>query len=194
MTDSPDFVRLLQRLDELLQRHRPDYYATLNPPATAAELAAFEAQFQLALPPELREWFGWHNGQQGFDSFFQNNCLQSLDGAAESMRINRELLADGDFVVNWWRPGWVPFLENGGGDHVCVDLEGTFTGQTGQIMEHWHDYEARTVLFPDLLSWLAAVVRGYEAASADAALLTDEIIEELEAERPDGFPREFEAG
>lgn len=191
---APDFAHLLQRLDELLRRHRPDYYATLNPPATAAELAAFEQEFDLTLPSELRQWFAWHDGQQGFDSFFQNNCLQSLDGAAESMRINRELLADGDFVPNWWRPGWVPFLENGGGDHVCVDLEGTFTGQAGQIMEHWHDGEARTVLFPDLGSWLAAVVRGYEEAGAATALLTDEIIGELEPGHPAGFPLEFEAG
>lgn len=193
MSPTPDFARLLQRLDELLRLHRPDYYATLSPPATEAELAAFEQEFDLTLPPELRQWFAWHNGQQGFDSFFQNNCLQSLDGAAESMRINRELLADGDFVENWWRPDWVPFLENGGGDHVCVDLEGTFTGQAGQLMEHWHDGEARSVLFPDLPSWLAAVVRAYEEAAA-TPLLTDEIMEELEPTYPAGFPLAFEAG
>ena len=194
MSTNPDFARLLRRLDELLQRHRPAYYATLNPPATEAGLAAFEAQFQLPLPPELRQWFGWRNGQQGFASLCQNDCLHSLDSAADSMRINCELLADGDFVPNWWRPGWVPFLENGGGDHVCVDLEGTFTGQAGQIMEHWHDWEARTVLFPDLTSWLAAVVRGYEEAGARTALLTDETVDALELERPEGFPLEFEAG
>ncbi|WP_139921774.1 SMI1/KNR4 family protein [Hymenobacter sp. DG01] len=188
------FSSLLNRLDTLLQQHRPEYYATLGPPATGAELAAFEAEFNLVLPTELRQWFGWHNGQEGYDSFFQNNCLQSLDSAAESMRINNELLADGDFVANWWHPAWVPFLENGGGDHVCVDLHGTFTGQVGQIIEHWHNWEARTVLFPDLTAWLAAVVQAYEQAGAESMLLTDEQLEELEPEHPKGFPQEFEAG
>ncbi|OON69466.1 SMI1/KNR4 family protein [Hymenobacter sp. CRA2] len=193
MAASPDFVRLLRRLDELLQQHRPDYYATLNPPASEAELAAFEAEFELTLTPELRQWFGWHDGQQDYNSFFQNNCLQSLESVTESMRVNNELLADGDFTHNWWRTSWVPFLENGGGDHVCVDLEGTFTGRAGQIMEHWHDWEARTVLFPDLTSWLAAVVRSYEAASADTALLSDEIVVELAPVHPEGYPQEFAA-
>jgi cell wall assembly regulator SMI1 len=194
ITESADFARLLTRLDALLRRLRPSYHASLNPPATAAELAAFEARVGLRLPPELRQWFGWHNGQPGFDSFFQYNCLQSLDSAAESMRINRELLADGDFVANWWSPGWVPFLENGGGDHVCVDLDGTFTGRPGQLMEHWHDWEARRVLYPDLTSWLAAVVACYEQAGAEAGWLTEEQVVNLEPAHPSGFPLDFEAG
>ncbi|UOQ51709.1 SMI1/KNR4 family protein [Hymenobacter cellulosivorans] len=188
------FPALLARLDALLQQRRPAYYATLNPPATAAELAAFEAEFELTLPAELRWWFGWHNGQQGFESFVQNNCLQSLGSAAETMRVNLELLEAGDFVPNWWQPGWVPFLENGGGDHVCVDLAGTFTGHAGQIMEHWHDWEARSVLFPDLTTWLQAVVQVYETAGEGGQELTDEHMEEIELEHPANFPKDFEAG
>ena len=57
------FEQLLARLDALLQQHRPDYYAQLSPPATAAELTAFEAEFALPLPLELRHWYGWRNGQ-----------------------------------------------------------------------------------------------------------------------------------
>ncbi|MCZ0436586.1 hypothetical protein OZH61_23490, partial [Escherichia coli] len=72
------FSQLLARLDALLQQHRPAYYATLCPPATPTELDALEAEFHLTLPLELRQWFGWRNGQEGFDSFFQNNCLQSV--------------------------------------------------------------------------------------------------------------------
>ncbi|PJJ60473.1 cell wall assembly regulator SMI1 [Hymenobacter chitinivorans DSM 11115] len=188
------FPTLLTRLDALLQQRRPAYYATLNPPATAAELAAFEAEFGLMLPAELRLWFGWHDGQRGFESFVQNNCLQSLSSAADTMRVNRELLEDGDFVANWWQPGWVPFLENGGGDHVCVDLSGTFTGHAGQVLEHWHDWEARPVLFPDLTAWLTAVVQAYEMAGEGGEELPDESVEEMELEHPAGFPQEFEAG
>ncbi|TGE28560.1 SMI1/KNR4 family protein [Hymenobacter metallicola] len=188
------FSALLTRLDTLLQQRRPDYYATLKPAAPAAELAAFEAEFGLTLPAELRLWFGWRNGQQGFESFVQNNCLQSLDSAAETMRVNRELLEAGDFVPNWWQPGWVPFLENGGGDHVCLDSAGTFTGRAGQVLKHWHDWEARPVLFPDLTAWLAAVVQAYEQTENGTELLRDEQIEDVELAHPPGFPLEFEAG
>ncbi|MCR5890039.1 SMI1/KNR4 family protein [Hymenobacter sp. J193] len=194
------FQQLLSRLDTLLQQHRPEYYATLAPPATATELDALEAAFQLKLPTELRQWYGWHNGHLESKSIFQNhefiqgNSLAPLSSVAESMRVNCELLAAGEyFMPNWWQTNWVPFLENGGGDHICLDLEGTFTGQPGQVLEQWHDMEQRTVLFPDLTAWLRAVVQAYEQAGAQGQL-TDEQTEDLELEYPSGFPLAFEAG
>ena len=192
------FPQLLSRLDALLQQHRPEYYAELNPPATAAEIAAFEAEVGLTLPAELRAWFSWHNGQSDecFTGLVANYEFPSLSSVAESMRINRELLAAGDFVANWWRPDWLPFLANGSGDHVCFDLEGTFTGQPGQLLEHWHDWEPRDVIFPNLTAWLAAVVQAYEAALAETTEteLTDEQVLDLELDSPAGFPVKFRAG
>ncbi|UOQ75032.1 SMI1/KNR4 family protein [Hymenobacter cellulosilyticus] len=147
------------------------------------------------MPEELRLWLGWHNGQQGFESFVENNCLQSLGSAAETMRINRQLLEAGEFeLANWWQPGWVPILENGGGDHVCVDLQGSFTGRAGQLLEHWHDWEPRNVLFPNLTSWLQAVVQTYEEAGENGTELTDEDLVATELKYPAGFPQEFAAG
>lgn len=188
-----EFPALLQRLDALLQRHRPAYYATLEPPAAADEIAAFEAEFRLTLPAELRLWWGWRNGQRGFDSLIEYRSPQSVSGAAATMRVNCELLADGDFAPNWWRPAWVPLLENGGGDHLCLDLEGTFTSRPGQLLEHWHDGPERAVLFPDLTAWLAAVVAAYEKAYGDGRPLSDEEFADIELEYPAGFPQEFEA-
>ncbi|WP_046242442.1 SMI1/KNR4 family protein [Hymenobacter terrenus] len=188
-----NFADLLDRLDTLLQQLRPDYYATLNPPAPVAEIVALEAEFGLVLPPELQLWFGWRNGQQGFDNFFQNNGLQSVSSAAATMRVNCKMLAAEEFVPNWWGPAWVPFLENGGGDHICLDLEGSFTGRPGQVLQHWHDWEPRSVLFPDLTSWLTAVVHTYEQAGTAAPLSEDDVVN-FKPEYPAGFPQEFEAG
>ena len=123
-----------------------------------------------------------------------NYYVPALADMAETMRINRELLADGDFVPNWWRPGWLPFLTNGGGDEICLDPEGTFTGRPGQLIEHWHDWEARTVLFPTVTAWLAAVVTAYETAAGATAELTNDEVLNLEPEVPPGFPLEFAAG
>ncbi|MGI4870255.1 MAG: SMI1/KNR4 family protein [Janthinobacterium lividum] len=184
-----DFPHLLARLTALLQQRRPAYYATLLPPATVAELAAFEAEFNLTLPPELRAWWGWHNGQQGFESLYGSHGLQSVSSAAETMRVNFDLLDE--YVPNWWRMAWVPVLENGGGDHICLDTEGTFTGQPGQLVEHWHDWESRTVLYPNLTAWLAAVVSAYEETDGP---LTEEQVADLELDDSAGFPQEFEAG
>ena len=190
------FALLLVRLDALLQQHRPAYYAQLQPPVPPAEVAAFEAEFQFTLPTELRTWLGWRNGQAAscFDSLVGYYSLPSLADMADTMRINCELLADGDFVANWWRPGWLPFATNGSGDHLCLDLEGTFTGHSGQIIEHWHDYEARSVLYPDFTAWLAATVHTYEQAYADGQRPTEEELADIEPEVPAGFPQEFTAG
>ncbi|GAB3637994.1 hypothetical protein GCM10027422_35840 [Hymenobacter arcticus] len=190
------FDALLARLDALLRQHRPTYHAALNPPVSAAALAAFETEFEVPLPPELRQWLGWHDGQPArlFDSLVGLYCFPSLADMADTMRINRELLADGDFVPNWWRPTWLPFLTNGSGDHLCLDPEGTFTSQPGQLIEHWHDGEARTVLFPTLTAWLAAVVAAYEATTKGTDELTNDEVLDLEPASPASFPLAFAAG
>jgi cell wall assembly regulator SMI1 len=190
------FEQLLARFDALLQQHRPDYYAQLGPPTTDAEMAAVKAAFALVLPPELRHWYGWRNGQAPFcfDSLVGPYEFPSLADVADSMRINCELLADGDFVANWWRPSWFPFLTNGSGDHLCLDLEGTFTGQPGQLIEHWNDDATRTVVFPTLSAWLAAAVAAYETAGATTPEITADEAVELELALPAGFPLEFAAG
>lgn len=184
-----EFTQLLARLNTLLHQRRPAYHATLGPPATEAELAALETEFNLTLPPELRTWWSWHNGQSGFESLHDYRSLQSVSSAAETMRVNLDLVDD--FVSNWWRPAWVPLLETASGDHLCLDLEGTFTGKPGQLLEHWHDGEPRTVLFPNLPAWLAAVVVAYEQG---AGPLTYEQANDLELAAPQGFPQEFAAG
>ena len=51
----------------------------------------------------------------------------------------KELLDGGDFkdtfygsddgIKNdWWNPKWIPFAHNGGGDHLCLDLDPASSG------------------------------------------------------------------
>ncbi len=68
----------------------------------------------------------------------------------------KELLDGGDFkdissepekgVKNdWWNPKWIPFTHNGGGDHLCLDLDPAVSGSAGQVITMWHDMEMREV-------------------------------------------------
>lgn len=72
--------------------------------------------------------------------------LLPLDGVASEREIWVELLDGGDFEGNgaapdgpvnkdWWNRRWVPVTSNGGGDHLCVDLDPAPGGTVGQMID-----------------------------------------------------------
>ena len=69
----------------------------------------------------------------------------------------------------WWRRGWIPFLANGGGDHLCVDLTAEDGGKPGQLIAFWHDDETRDVEFPSLAAWLRDLVESMENGTLELA-------------------------
>lgn len=59
----------------------------------------------------------------------------------EALDISQKLSAmiGTDFEIeNWWNEHWIPVFHNGGGDYICYDTKGIFTGNKGQIIEFWH--------------------------------------------------------
>jgi cell wall assembly regulator SMI1 len=55
----------------------------------------------------------------------------------------------------WWSSGWLPVMENGGGDYVCVDLNPTKAGIPGQLVTFYHDETFR----PLVASGIEALLR-----------------------------------
>jgi cell wall assembly regulator SMI1 len=138
-------TELIARADAALRAHRPDYYARLQPAATEQEIAAAEAYYGFQLPEPLRALYRWKNGQE-------RTCYQSLNGednlsfmslqeGVEAHRILNDLDLAGEFAPGWWDPAWVPFLANGGGDHVCMEV--TPEGRDAGLIWFFHDDEAR---------------------------------------------------
>jgi len=68
----------------------------------------------------------------------------------------------------WWRRGWVPFLANGGGDHLCLDLDAGGGMSPGRLVAFWHDWEKRTVEYESLDVWLDRLVSSMEAGELEA--------------------------
>jgi cell wall assembly regulator SMI1 len=152
---------LIARLDALLQQHRPTYYQKLLPGLTSDDLQAFEQYLGFSVPPTFKQLYGWKNGQRTatFESFQLNQTLMNIEQVKKGYRILTDLLDAGEFKEeHWWSPSWLPFLSSGSGDHFCLDLEGTFTGSVGQIIEFWHGDPARNIVAPSLESWLADYV------------------------------------
>ena len=67
----------------------------------------------------------------------------------------------------YWRRGWVPFLHNGGGSYLCLDLAAEDGGHRGQLVGFWKADENRPVEFPSVEAWLADLVASMEAGELE---------------------------
>ena len=73
------------------------------------------------------------------------------------------MLANGHFEEeNGWHEAWVPFLEDGGGNSLCVDLKGV-DGPAGQIIEFWHEESDRPFRYGSIDEWLEHFLGKLEA-------------------------------
>jgi len=175
---------LLENLSEQLKNSRPDFYKQLLAPLAPEEIQKLEQTFDTQLPQNLKALYSWKNGQQGFEAFVNNSMLLSLE---EALRISKMLTAmiGKDFDrENWWNKAWIPLFHNGGGDYICYDTEGVFTGQKGQILKHYHDYEARNILAPNLEAFLESLNTFYKKTP------TEELDEYFEVSL-EGYPKRF---
>lgn len=156
---------LIERADRWLKAHRPDYYARLQPGTTAESLANFESHFSLQLPEAFRKFYRWRNGQERncFESLQSNLMLSSLEDIAQTKEMLDNMIGTDFEKPMWWRRGWVPFLSNGGGDHLCIDVAAEGGGTPGQVLMFWHDAADRSISFPHIDAWLSELVGSMEA-------------------------------
>lgn len=154
----------LNILDQQLAALRPDFYKNLLPPIQDSEIRELEQKYKLVLPDDLKALYSWKNGQSSasYESFVNNSMFLPL---AEALEIAAELtsMIGLDFEIeNWWNENWIPLFHNGGGDYICYDLKGTFTGDAGQLLEFWHADADRIVIAASLEEFLKSINRYYE--------------------------------
>jgi cell wall assembly regulator SMI1 len=151
----PSMAELVSRLDAWLSRHRPEYYARLLPGLTDAEWADFEAALSLKLPDGFRVLYQWRNGQPEdyFKSFRGNQTWMSVAEIRDTKQVLDEMIGY-DFEPGWWDANWVPFLHNGGGSYLCVEVADKDGGRPGQLVESWKADPDRPVVSPSVEHWL----------------------------------------
>jgi cell wall assembly regulator SMI1 len=160
---------LIDRMDRWLAAHRPAYYAQLQPGATDAELSAFEARFSLRLPDDFRQFYRWRNGQDAacYESLQFNRMFSSLQDVAETKALFDGMIGSDFDDPQHWRRGWVPFLHNGGGNHLCLDINAGDGGQPDQLVAFWKADADRPIEFPSLHALLGGLVASMEDGSLD---------------------------
>jgi len=118
------------------------------------------------MPDAFKELYAWRDGQNPgfFDALQLNRMFMNIEDVLDRHRMMNDLLEGGEFDQGmWWSPQWVPFLHNGSGDHLCIDMGGAFAGTEGQIINFWHDWESRNIVYPSLEKWLETFVPSLEA-------------------------------
>ncbi|WP_281849244.1 SMI1/KNR4 family protein [Dyella sp. GSA-30] len=160
---------LISRLDQCLVTLRPDYHAGLRPGVSEADLAAFESQFSLKLPMMFRQLYQWRDGQdlQSFEALQFNRMWMTLADIAEVKDMMDGMIGYDFEDPRYWRRGWVPFLGNGGGSYLCLDLAAEDGGQPGQILEFWKADEDRPIVWADMQAWLGDLVRSMEGGTLE---------------------------
>jgi hypothetical protein len=115
--------RLLDRLDQLWREQGASIAHYAAPGLTDAEIDALAASAGIVVPPELRLWWGWHNGvlEHGVEEFEASTIvtyldLLSLETALEIRAANLALptYPDDPVLGDWyWRESWLPVIGSG---------------------------------------------------------------------------------
>lgn len=151
---------LIESLSQWLAANRCEYFGRLQPGVNDATLDAFEIRFGLRLPLQFRELYHWRNGQEPTcnASFQRNRMFCSLDEVAETKSMLDGMIGFDFEDPRWWRRAWIPFLANGGGDYLCLDLSAEDGGTPGQLIAFWHNRDTRPVEYSSIDDWLFKLV------------------------------------
>ncbi len=157
---------VVDRLDAWLAEHRPEYYSELNEGLGLEQLEQVATSVAQPLPVVLQQLWAWRDGQSDdcCGALFYNREFLASEASLALRDMLNDMLDAGEFEKpGWWNKAWLPLLHNGANGLVCLDFSGAFGGKPGQIIEFWHAEENRTIVAPNIKSWLDAIVASLEA-------------------------------
>lgn len=168
---STDLPTTLARLEAWLAEHAPGIHATLRPGATEAELAVMERVLGRKLPSALRTLYATHAdwGHALGLTFLPPVMMQMEWDAWRELQAEFQETAGhssrpvGAVRAQYINPGWLPFLTDGGGNSVGVDLDPRPAGTVGQVITFGRDERVKTVLADSLGAFLTEYVVRLEA-------------------------------
>ena len=169
-----DIAPVLARLDAWYAAHLPQGRYRFNPPATDAQMDAFERLIGLKLPQAYRQLYRWHDGENDDRwGHIYGLPLLPLRDAASQWKAWIDVLADfgGDryeIAGGAWpagavdpayiNPRWIPLTHDGSGNHIGLDFDPGSRGRVGQVLLFGRDEDVKAVLAESLgnfLEWIA---------------------------------------
>lgn len=168
-------IEAWKRFENWLTSHYKEAHEDLNPPASDEQIRALEEALSVTLPADFAQFLKAHNGQAGDAGWIIDGSeLLSVERIIDEWQVWHDLLINGHFddydeernngVKNdWWNAKWIPFTYDGGGNHLCLDLDPAKDGHHGQIITMWHDDSEREVQATSFHAWFTQYVDDIEA-------------------------------
>ena len=172
-----DIAPALARLDRWYAAHLPPDRYRFNPPATDADLEAFERVIGLKLPRAYRQLYRWHDGENDdrWGHVYGLPLLPLREAAAQWKaweRVLKEFAGDrykipggawpqGAVDPAYINPRWIPLTHDGSGNHIGLDLDPWPKGRVGQVILFGRDEDVKLVLAESLgkfLEWIAGLL------------------------------------
>jgi len=149
----------------------------LQPGASAAQIAERETKIDCALTDDLRHLLSLNNGQThgefclpGWELFPATRIVDEWSVWSELYHsqfkpegYTSDGAGEGIQKDEWFRLKWIPFCGDGGGNHLCLDMDPDKDGQVGQIITMWHDMDERVVVAPSLTDFIETIAADIEA-------------------------------
>lgn len=178
--DPKRFDAAWDRYVRAIAAKHPAFPGYLAPGASAADIDAAGRAIGNAFPDDLRHLLLKHGGSLESWQVLPGWELFSPARIVDEWKVWEELRRD-EFVPDglacapegpiksdeWWRLGWIPFCGDGGGNHLCLDMDPDGGGHAGQVISMWHDDPARVLIAGSLTEFIEII-----AKDAEVGLLT----------------------
>jgi cell wall assembly regulator SMI1 len=162
-----------RRVESQFRLQAPNRLSQLEPGAAPAQIDEFERLVGRPLPEDFRESYAIHDGAYGVPFGEFPDYLLTLEQIAGLLPWMREELIPpsqyrsepvpvGPVRPVWWSEGWVPFVGEGTGDYLCLDLDPAEGGAVGQVFDWGHETGPTRVLFPSFRDYLERYAAGLE--------------------------------
>lgn len=161
----------LTAIKTLLANEYPELNASLNPPATEADISRLETLTGITLPDELKQLYRLHNGESGDAGLFFGLPFISIDeaiaewktweGLADStatLDSNIISVPDGHIKERYVNTRYLPISKDYGGNNIGIDLDPGADGISGQVINFGRDEDTRYVIAPSLGGFLEFIL------------------------------------
>jgi cell wall assembly regulator SMI1 len=171
---------LWQQYTEWLSKNIPEQYKLLNGPATSDDFTAFEKTVGYSFPASLRDLYEINNGTHDGDgiggSLWNGYEFLSIRQITDNWIANKEVIDDiypstgssypeDAIKTAYYNINWVPFLHDGSGNYIGIDLDPGVAGKSGQVINFGSDEIHQHVIANSLEDFVAIILRQIQSGN-----------------------------